>query len=105
MNKIINSRKKLSKAEKLDLLLKMRCAILKKMKVIKNGGKIVDFSYKTHEEWKKEACDITASEDPSFKKACEKDEDTNKNSNIVSIKKDTLMEDEDSFKSYQASIK
>ena len=68
----MNSRKKLSKAEKIDLLLKMRSAILKKMKVIKNGGKIVDFRYKTYEEWKKEKemleGGVTASEEPSFQK-------------------------------------
>ena len=74
MAKITNSRKKLSKAEKIDLLLKMQSAILKKMKVLRNGGKIIDFNYKTYDEWKKEKerleDGVTASEDPSFQKIC-----------------------------------
>jgi ribosomal protein L19 len=47
VEKIVNARKKLSTGEKIERLIDIKNALIKKLKVLQSGGKIKDFDYLT----------------------------------------------------------
>ena len=52
VSKIINSKKKLSISEQVDLLYKLQSKLVKKMKVLNKGYRIVDLKLQSYTDWK-----------------------------------------------------
>lgn len=52
IDKIVNSRKKLSTGEKIDHLLDLKATLLKRLEILKSGRKLEGYRIVTYKEWK-----------------------------------------------------
>ena len=52
IDKIMNSRKKMSTSEKIDHLLELKKTLQVRLNILKSGRKIIGFKYVPYKEWK-----------------------------------------------------